>query len=350
ALTALLGASGHTLDLATRFLQIVLPSTILMALGMCASGILRGVGDARRAMYVTLGGALASAILDPVLIFWFGLGIDGAAIATVISRLVLLLVGFHGAIVIHRLARWPRMPALRQSLRPFTAIAGPATMTQLATPVGNAFVTVEIAAFGDDAVAGWAIVGRLVPVAFGAVFALSGAVGPIIGQNYGARRYERVQSTMRDSLVFTLVNVLVMWALLALFHRQIADLFDADGLARTMVEFFCLYAAGSFLFNGALFVANAAFNNLGHALYSTLFNWGRATLGVIPFVWAGAALYGAEGILAGWGLGAVVFGIASVIVCFRIIGRLGSDPQAEAPGPDFPPAANSPFTSGKGAA
>ena len=54
-LVALLGATGETLELSTRFLQIVLPSTPIVALGMCTTGILRGVGDARRAMYVTLG-------------------------------------------------------------------------------------------------------------------------------------------------------------------------------------------------------------------------------------------------------------------------------------------------------
>ena len=83
--------------------------------------------------------------------------------------------------------------------------------------------------------------------------------------------------------------------------------------------FFCVFAAGSFLFNGAIFVSSAAFNNLGYPTYSTVFNWGRSTLGVIPFVWVGAQTWGAKGVVAGWGLGAVVFGIVSVIVCFRVM-------------------------------
>ena len=102
----------------------------------------------------------------------------------------------------------PNWPALLAAARPFFAIGLPAMMTQIATPVGNAFVTAEIARFGDGAVAGWAIIGRIVPVAFGVIFALSGAVGPIIGQNFGARRYDRLQSTMRDSLTVTTVYVL----------------------------------------------------------------------------------------------------------------------------------------------
>jgi Na+-driven multidrug efflux pump len=326
-LVALLGATGETLRLSTRFLQIVLPSTPIM--------------------YVTLGSGVAAAILDPIFIFGLGLGLDGAAIATVLSRFVLLAIGIHGAARIHGLMRLPDAKRLAEAVRPFFAIGLPAVLTQVATPVGNAYVTIEMAAFGDEAVAGWAIIGRIVPVAFGVIFALSGAVGPILGQNYGARKFDRLQSTMRDSLIVTLVYVLAVWALLALFSGSIADIFGAEGVSRELIVFFCLFAAGSFLFNGAIFVSSAAFNNLGFPTYSTVFNWGRSTLGVIPFVWAGAQLYGAKGVVAGWGLGAVVFGVVSVVVCFRVMRKIASAPVTPSATPDPPPAAQSPFSSGK---
>ncbi|MCC0030977.1 MAG: MATE family efflux transporter [Brucellaceae bacterium] len=348
-LVGLLGATGETRIIATGFLQIVIPSTPVMALGMATTGILRGTGDARRAMYVTLAGGFAAAILDPILIFGFDLGVTGAAISTVLSRVVLVAIGLHGAIVVHNLARMPGVEELVKAVRPFFVIGVPAVLTQLATPVGNAYVTAEIARFGDSAVAGWAVIGRLVPVAFGVIFALSGAVGPIMGQNYGAQRFDRVSQTLRDSLKFTLFYVLGAWALLALGHNGIATLFDADETARELIAFFCLFAAGSFLFNGALFVANAAFNNLGYATYATMMNWGRSTLGVIPFVWVGSTYYGAKGVLAGWGLGAVAFGIAAMALAFRTtraIEERGASADAE-PLP-APPAAQSPFTSGKG--
>jgi putative MATE family efflux protein len=349
-LLGMLGARGETKQLADGFLRIVFPSTPLVAVGMCTTGILRGVGDARRAMYVTLAGGVAAAILDPILIFGFDLGITGAAVSTLLSRLALLLVGLHGAAIVHRLVRMPDMAALGAAFRPFFAIGGPAVMTQIATPVGNAYVTAQIAAFGDGAVAGWAIIGRLIPVAFGVIFSLSGAVGPILGQNYGAKLYHRLFETMRDALIFTTLYVLVVWGLLALFADGIAGIFRAEGEAYDLVVFFCLFASASFLFNGALFVANAAFNNLGFPFYSTILNWGRSTLGVIPFVWLGAHWYGATGVIAGWALGAVVFGIASVFLCFRVVASIE---DRDGPGhdrlPGPPPTANSPFSTGKAA-
>ncbi|MDI6027701.1 MATE family efflux transporter [Corticibacterium sp. UT-5YL-CI-8] len=345
-----IGATGETLRLSTRFLQIVLPSMVVMSLGMCTTGILRGVGDARRAMYVTLGGGIAAAVLDPLFIFGFDLGLDGAAISTVLSRFVLLGIGLHGAHIVHRLIRFPDLTRLREAARPFFAIGLPALLTQIATPIGNTFVTVQIAAFGDQAVAGWAVIGRIIPVAFGVIFALSGAVGPILGQNFGARKYDRLIGTMRDSLTFTVVYVLAVWALLAIFANSIADLFGTQALARDLILFFCHFAAGSFLFNGAIFVSSAAFNNLGYPTYSTVFNWGRSTLGVIPFVWIGAHYWGAFGALAGWGLGAVVFGVLSVVVCFKVLRGIAAQPPAPDPHmPAPPPSGDSPFSSDKAA-
>ena len=349
-LVTLIGATGETALLATHFMRIVVPSAPIMAVGMCTTGILRGVGDARRAMYVTLAGGVAAAILDPILIFGLELGLTGAAVATLLSRIALTAVGLHSAWRVHGLIRMPDSTHIAAIARPFFAIGIPAVMTQIATPAGNAYVTSEMAGFGDDAVAGWAIVGRIIPVAFGAIFALSGAVGPILGQNYGARSFDRLHGVLRDSLILTLVYVTAVWVLIALFSNEIANLFGATGKAHDLVVFFCVFAAGSFLFNGALFVANAVFNNLGYATYSTIFNWGRSTLGTIPFVWLGAKYYGAAGVIAGWGLGAVLFGIVSVIVCFRVIRTIADRPTPDdgrLPGP--PPTANSPFSTGKAA-
>ena len=345
---SLLGATGDTHRLTLEFMQIALVSYPLMGAGMCLAGLLRAKGDAKRAMYVTLSAGAAALILDPIFIFGFGWGIHGAAIAILFTRLILTLVGLHGAMIVHKMIAKPDFSWIVKTARPFMVIAVPAVLTQIATPIGNAYVTAAIAEFGDDAVAGWAIVGRLMPLAFAAVFSLSGAVGPILSQNLGAKRLDRVNQAMWDSLIFTLIYTLVVWAILALSWQQISGIFSAEGDAKNLIRFFCLFVAGSFLFNGALFVANAAFNNLGYAFYSTIFNWGRATLGIIPFVWVGQQ-WGPEGVLAGWGLGGIVFGIAAVVVCFRTISTLEGRVIEEGENPECVPTSNSPFTSGRGA-
>ncbi len=318
-----LGAVGETRSLAEIFLMISSPFLPLLAAGMCCSGLLRCVGDARRAMNVTLFAAIATAVMDPILIFGLHLGLPGAAISTVLSRLVLATLGWIGAARRHDLVAAPSLRALSGDIAAVFHVAGPALLTNLATPVGAAYVTRSMAVFGSDAVAGQATIDRISPVAFGLIYALSGAVGPILAQNVGAGRLDRVRETLRDSFAFVLVTVFIAWALLALVQDLVVRAFFARGMAAEIVHLFCSWLAAAFLFTGALFVANAAFNNLGYPVLSTLFNWGRASLGTIPFVAYGAH-FGPVGVLVGQAAGSVVFGTLAAIAAFRVVGRLGT--------------------------
>ncbi len=319
-----LGAQGEAYDVAYSFLWIALPSNLLMALGIGYSGVLRAVGDARRAMFVTLGGGLATAALDPLLIFGLGLGTDGAAWATVLSRVIIALVGFHGAVRVHDIVARPSWRALAADTPRTFAIAGPAILTNLSTPIANAVFAGIMARFGDAAIAAMAIMDRLVPVAFGVLFALSGAVGPILGQNWGAGRFDRMRRALSDSVIFAIGCVCVAWLGLFLLRGPIVTMFGASGLTAELVLFFCLISGPMWIFVGMLFVANAAFNNLGMPILSTLFSWGRATLGTMPMAWLGAHYGGPKGALVGVALGAVVFGLVALAFAYRGLRRLES--------------------------
>ena len=328
-LLMLLGATGQTLDVADTFLLITMPANIFMAVGMVMSGALRSVGDAKRSMYVTLWGAAVIAVLDPLLIFGFDLGVPGAAIATCVSRATFAVVGLWGAIKAHNLIARPQLAHVTADLRPLMSIALPAIATNLAAPISTSYALRVFAGFGEPVVAAFAIIDRLVPVAFGVLFALSGSVGPIIGQNLGAGLYGRITRTLTDSFMLVAGYSLVVWALLFIAAPYLPAVFAAEGRTADLIVFFCKWGGLQWIFLGGLFVANAAFNNLGYAFLSTLFNWGRATLGTIPFVTLGAHLGGPEGGLLGMIVGAAIFGAAAIVTGYVITGRLAA--RATAP-------------------
>jgi putative MATE family efflux protein len=323
----LMGASGEAKRLAQLFIWTMTPGYILVGGALCCSFILRGIGDAKRAMYITLSTAAVTICADPIFIFGLELGIQGAAVATVLGYLVSFGIGLHGVARVHGFLNPLRLAGLKRDFPPLWAIAYPAILTQLAAPFANAYMTYQIAPFGDEAVAGFAIVGRLIPVAYGVIFALAGSVGPVIGQNFGAKRHDRVRQTLTDGLIFSAIYTLAASFILFLFRHQIAEAFNASGRSVHIVVFFCSFIGISWAFAGAQFVANAAFNNLGHPKLSTLFNWGKATLGTIPFALLGARLGGPEGLLVGTAIGSVLFGVAAVIVAYRVVRRTAAQAQ-----------------------
>jgi len=316
-LLTLIGAVGRTHELATSFLRILLPSMPVLALAMASGGVLRAIGAAKLAMSATLAGGLANAIIDPILIFGFDMGIAGAAWASVVARCTVFAVGAYGVLKSDLLggADWS---AFGGDLKRISALAGPAILTNIATPIGNSYVTATMAGFGDDAVAAYSIIGRIIPVAFGVVFALSGAVGPVIGQNFGAGKLDRARQSLLDALLIGTATVLFSALMIYVFRADIADAFSTSPGARLVWEFFATFVAAQWIFVGAQFIAHAAFNNLGRPLWSTWSNWGRATLGTFPLVWLGAEIMGPNGVLLGHAAGGVVFGIGAFIVAWRM--------------------------------
>jgi putative MATE family efflux protein len=319
-----LGAQGAALEFAESYARITILSLPLLGLGMCCNGILRALGDAKRAMYTTLAGGLVNAILDPIFIFSLDMGVDGAAWASVCARFAVLGVGLYGTVYIHRFLTWPSFAGLRRDVASITKIAAPVMLTNVATPFGVAYVTATLAQFGDDAVAASAVINRIVPLAFGVIFSLSGAIGPIIGQNYGALRFDRMRQSYLDALKFALIYVTVVCVLLFVLRDAIAALFNASPGAAALIGLFCTFVAFTWAFAGAQYVANASFNNLGKPHWSTLFNWGKATIGTIPFVHFGALWAGAEGALLGMGVGSVVFGIAAGFTGYSLLNRMAT--------------------------
>ena len=318
-LLGLIGASGPIADQATTYLWIILPTTMVSGLSMTAVAVLRAYGDSRSAMYPALAGAGVNAVADPILIFTLELGLPGAAIATVMARLVTLAIAGYSAICLYRSFAVPQFSRLFADVRAATRIAAPAVMGTIAVPLGIAITTREMAQFGADAVAGFAVVNRIVPVVFSVVMALSGAISPIIGQNYGAGEMGRVKEAFFDALKFVAIYVALAALTLFLLRTHIADLFGATGQARSLIYLFCGPLALAAFFNGAIFVANASFNNLGHPSYSTYINWARNTVGTWPFVIAGAYLGGAHGVMIGQAVGGVIFAAFAIWLGLRVI-------------------------------
>jgi len=315
----LAGADGAANQAATGYIRIVAPFLPFSVAAMVCSGFLRAHGAARRAMNVTLSMGITNAILDPIFIFGFDWGINGAAVASACAAVVSAMFAIWPILISYGGFDRFSLPAFRTDIRPIMAILIPAILTNVATPIGGFISYRFVADYSDDVIAGFAVVGRVVPVAFCLMFSLSGAIGPIIGQNFGALQFDRVRTTIRQATIFALAYTLIIWPILYLLSGPISDAFHLQGEGRHVFWLFAALLAPLFFFNGMLFIGNAACNNLGHPGWSTVMNWLRNTLGLIPFLWFGRAYYGLDGIVVAPAVGGILFGIAGYMVAQYLV-------------------------------
>ncbi len=331
SLLIMLGAKGRTLELAVTYASILLPSSVILISSMICSSVVRATGDAKRSMYATLIGALVNLCFDPLLIFAFDMGVAGAAWASVLSRLAMFSYSFYNVSKVYHIIAKPTVTGIINDFKAIAKLSIPAMLTNLASPIGSTFVMTAIARYGDAAVAAYATIGRMIPVAFSVLFALSGAISPIIGQNFGAKHFDRVKSTYHNAITFAVSYVIGVALLILLGQNYIVSLFSLSGEAAQLLRLFCSGLAFCFIADGILFSTNSVFNSLGYPLYSTVFNYAKFFIGVIPAVYTLSYFYGAKGVIIGQAIGPILVTIVAVWACHHLITRVshGNNPPTD---------------------
>lgn len=130
-----------------------------------------------------------------------------------------------------------------------------------------------------------------------------------------------IQPAKDGPLVITGNLETIAAVILFIAREPIAELFQATWLTRSIIFLFCGPLALAYFFDGSIFAANVSFNNLGRPSYTAWLNWGRNTVGMLPFVLLGAAWFGALGVLIGQALGGAVFAGIAIILAFNVIQR-----------------------------
>ena len=308
-----LGASDDLLPLIHSYLDIYYPTMLLFTTTMVAGNIMRANGNANVPGLVMTIGALANLALDPLLIFgWFGLPrleLAGAAVAAAISRfgtatILLIYISRGGLITTHRIFQ-----GLLESARRILHIGLPAMATQLIGPVSGAVITRMLAGHGEVVVAGFGVAIRIESVAVMVLYALSASIGPFVGQNWGARRADRVQGGLRVTYQFCLAWGLIAALLLAGIGSTVAGLVDASEPVIETAGWYLMVVPWSYGLWGVLMMASASFNALGKPLPSTALSFSRMFIVYIPMAMLLDHFYGYRGIFIATALSNALMGV-----------------------------------------
>jgi putative MATE family efflux protein len=307
-----LGASDEVLPLLSRYMTIWYLGAGFLVVPMVANSVLRALGDARSPMVIMLIAAFANGILDPLLIFGAGpvpaMGLEGAAVATVISRAIALLATLYLLGVRRRLLELrPPVPAeLLASTRRILSVGAPAVVTNVLTPVATAVLTAVIATQGTAAVAAYGVGSRIEGLAMIAPIAVGASLTPFIGQNWGAHRPERAGQAIRMSNAFGLAWGLGAWLLLAVGGSAVGRVFTEDPEVLALLGLYLWIVPFSWGFSGVVNVVSAAFNAIDRARRATVLSVARSLLLAVPLALLGGALGGVAGVFVGMALANVL--------------------------------------------
>ena len=328
-LFSLMGAKGDVLDAILGYVPYWCLSFPPMVTGMALNATFRAAGRSGVAATVMAVQAVLNIALDPLFIFGMAglpaLGAEGAGLATFLARgiafLGLLTFALHqGAI---RLDCAP-LTDLRKSIRRIARVGLPAALSNAINPAGMAAVTAAVAVVGDAAVAGFGAAARVQSILFVPMLALSSGIGPVVGQAWGAERYERAREAMRLSVLICLGYGLSLAIALLVFATPIATLMTGgDGAAPYTAQYLRIVGWGFFGY-GILVTANAAMNARDRALWSMGLSVARIAVIFVPFAWLGVWLWEYNGALLA-ALTANVIGAWAALIATRATGLLHLD-------------------------
>ncbi|NKC01784.1 MAG: MATE family efflux transporter [Pseudomonadales bacterium] len=309
-----IGVPATTMPLIHSYLDIYLPGTVLFTMTMIASSIMRANGNAAIPGIVMTVGAGVNLILDPIFIFgWFGvprLELAGAAVAMTLTRvgttLVMLYFVYKGDMII----RSQIFQGMIASVRRILHVGIPAMATQLIGPVNAVIITALLAQHGERVVAGFGVAGRIEAVAAIMLFALSGSIGPFVGQNSGAGLPGRVSSGVRTAYQFCLAYGLLVALPLVFFGETLAGLIDDDPKVIEVATFYLSIVPFSYGIWGVLMMASASFNALGKPIPSTVLSFTRMFVVYLPLAYLLNDWQGYRGIFLATLVSNVLVGIA----------------------------------------
>ena len=284
----LLGASSATFDYANQYITIYLCGTIFVMSSLGLNSFINAQGFARTGMLTVSIGAACNLILDPVFIFILGMGVKGAALATIISQFIAALWTFTfltGKKTIIKIEKDCLIPNFKRTMKIFGLGLSGFTMSitnSAVQMVNNAVLSVW---GGDLYIGAMTVINSIREVVHMPVQGISNSSQPIISFNYGAGKPERVKKAIRYMSFALLIYTVSAWILVMLFSKPLILLFnDNPALMNVTVTSMHIYFQGFFMMSFQ-FAGQSTFTALGRSKQAVFFSLFRKVVIVIPLIY-----------------------------------------------------------------
>lgn len=315
-LLVLFGGTELTIGYARDYMQIIIPGSVLSATLYGFNNIMRASGFPRKAMYTMMIGAFVNVVLDPVFIFVFKWGIQGAAIATVISFVVgaWWVLAHFNLPESHIKFRKANFRLEKDIVRSILNIGMSPFSMQIATSIVVILINSTLLHHGGDlAIGAFGIINSLITLVIMVVLGLNQGTQPIVGFNYGARQYDRMFRTVKLSII-TGTALTTTGFLLGLFFSDLSvSLFTTDDELTEIAANALRISIFMFPVVGFQIVISNFFQSIGKAKVSIFLSLTRQFIFLVPAILILPPLFGLNG---AWAAMPVSDGLAALTAGF----------------------------------
>lgn len=327
----LLGATDTILPFAMQYSFYILLGAPVMSMTFVLNNCLRSEGKAARAMIGTISGGVLNMLLDPVLIFAFDMGIAGAAVATLVSQCVSMgiLAGFF---VRRQTIQTPRVRLISRKPWIYLNILKtglPSLARQGLASLSSAMLNNAANAFGDPTIAAMSVVGRCAYMLLTVIIGLGQGFQPVLGYNYGAKKYDRVRATLCFTMLVGIVFMLVAGSLCFLFAPQVVEAFRKGDMQVIAIGTYALRAQCLTLPLQVLMIVNIALQVTGHPLSASINAMEQRGLFLIPILMILPRYIGLRGVQLAQPLSDLLFALATVPVLLSFLRELKREERAQ---------------------
>lgn len=318
-----LGADKQTLPVIKEYMRIWYFGAIFVVIPMVGNAAIRGLGDTKIPSMVMLIAAIANTILDPLLIFGIGpfpeLGVQGAAIATVIARGITFTVALWVLIKREKIISFADPSKIVEVWKEILFVAIPNMLTKMIIPLGAAIITRFIASYGRESVAGFGVAGKLEMFALMPIMALGSVIPIFIGQNLGAGRKDRVLKGLKLSGFFSLFYGIIIYIFLLINGGFLGRLFNENEKVIEIVIIYLSIVPIAYFFRSLMDLSITSLSVTGKPRQAALISLIQMFLLYIPMAFFGSKSFGIQGIFGALAISLLLIGPGSFYIARRYI-------------------------------
>jgi len=329
------GASDNTLPFASQYMTIILLGNVFTHLYFGFNGILRAAGHPKTAMGLTLFTVTSNAILDPIFIFGFKMGIQGAAVATILCQMMALSYSFRFFLDKNSFLHFPR-PLFQLDWRiaksSLSIGLGPFLMNAAACIVAI-FINQQLGKYGGDlAIGAYGIINRITFIFIMIVMGFNQGMQPIAGYNYGARQYSRVREVFVLTAKWAVLITTVCFLISELIPGAAVGIFTNDPDLRHIAAHGIRIMNAGVALVGFGIVASNLFQCLGMVKISIFLSLSRQLLFLVPLIYILPDFLAEKGVWLSFPISdtmSVIFSAYFIIRLFRKLAKLrdGDEPD-----------------------